>query len=124
MNGREEREAVMRSELADLGLELRSDSRLCEFYVDHGFGNPKEIAATMEEMEWFFRNTGYARAKRIVRREHEPFVLDQFETSEMAKKRALRWLVRSGEESVLSTAPPSLHKMIEEARRVVFRHPV
>jgi hypothetical protein len=114
----------MRSELADLGLDMRSDSRLCEFYVEHGIGNPREIAATMEEMEWFFRNTGYVRAKRIVRREHEPFELDPFSASELAKKRALRWLIRSGDEEVLLSAPPSLDKMIEEARRVVFSSPL
>lgn len=119
---REMRENELRGELSDLGLELRSDSRLCERYVETGEGDPKFIAAVMEEMEWFFRNTGYSRARRVVEREHEPFELDRDDASALAKKRALRWLVRAGAEDVLSTAPPSLDFEIEEARRVVFVH--
>jgi hypothetical protein len=119
---RTERERVMRTELEELGLELRDDSRLCEMYVEYGFGNPRVIAAVMEEMEWFFRCTGYVRAKRVIRREHEPFDLDSFVLSELAKNRALRWLVRAGDEETLLSAPPSLDARIQEARRVVAAH--
>lgn len=45
--------------LQEKGLMLRPDSRLCRAYIIHGQGDPHEIATTMEEMDFFFRQTKY-----------------------------------------------------------------
>jgi hypothetical protein len=38
---------------------LRSDSRLCENYIQTGVGDPIEIANTMAEMKFLFAHTHY-----------------------------------------------------------------
>lgn len=124
MTSPSERADTLRAELAEIGLELRDDSHLCRMFVEDGVGSVQAIAEVMCEMEWFFRKTGYVRAKRVVRREHDGIVdLDSFEVSELAKNRALRWLVRAGDEETLMNAPTTLRSRIEWARKVVALHP-
>lgn len=58
-NAREQRKARLVRELARLGCKLRSDSRLCDGYIDDGKGRPVEIAQTMAEMAFCFAHTKY-----------------------------------------------------------------
>lgn len=56
----DDRRSVIVAELANKGLALRSDSKLCERYIMYGIGEPDKIAIVMDEMDWLFDNTGYA----------------------------------------------------------------
>lgn len=107
--------------LAERGLELRGDSRLCARYVVEGIGDARAVAAAMAEMDWFWKHTGYRRALRVVARERWPGAEppDRDDLSAVAKRRALRWLVRSGDEHALACAPRSLLGEIRRARRAV-----
>ena len=117
------RHDALEEALAKKGLKFRDDSRLCTQYVLRGVGDVDRIATIMEEMEFFVKKTGYARAFRVVRRENFPYDLDRDWNSVLAKRRALRWLVRDGEEETLAAAPESLARDIEIARDIVARYP-
>lgn len=49
----------MTHELSLVGCNLRSDSRLCSTYIEHGDGGPKEIAKIMAEMQFYHAHTEY-----------------------------------------------------------------
>jgi len=53
------REENLKRELAKYNLKIRCDSRLCNEYLEEGFGDPEKIALTMKQMEWFFENSNY-----------------------------------------------------------------
>ena len=46
--------------LQRLGCELRTDSRLCDDYIEHGNGDPDEISGIMAEMKFYHDHTDYA----------------------------------------------------------------
>lgn len=118
-----ERKRALEEALARKGLSLREDSRLCSQHIEYGLCDVDEVVETMEEMEFFVNLTGYSRAFRVVRRENFPYDLDRDWNSVLAKRRALRWLVRDGDEETLSRAPASLAREIEIARKVVAQYP-
>jgi hypothetical protein len=117
------RRRALEESLAKRGLAFREDSRLTMQHVEYGLCDTEDVATVMEEMEFFVKHTGYARAFRVVRRENFPYDLDRDWNSVLAKRRALRWLVRDGDEETLAKAPPSLAYEIEIARKVVAQHP-
>lgn len=118
LNGRHE---LLQDRLREHGVTLREDSRLCAGYVFFGKGDPESIARTMAEMEFFHHHTDYKRAVNVIRREKAPYVKDRDTLSLMAKKRALRWLIRSGDDRI-AAAPLTLGPMIAEAYDSVHKH--
>jgi len=54
------RKDTMKAHLAQHGLKLREDSRLCSMYIASGSGDPAQIADTMVEMNWLFKKTNYS----------------------------------------------------------------
>lgn len=119
--GWEIRHDELEDALDDLGLSMRTDSRLCARYVVEGVGDARSVATVMEEMDFFWKKTAYRRALRVIEYEHWPEEIDDDALSAMAKRRALRWLVRNGDEDTLDVAPPSLEREIWVARRAVYR---
>ena len=101
---------------------MRTDSRLCARYVVEGVGDARTVAIAMEAMDFFWKKTGYGRALRVIEHERWPDEIDADVLSAMAKHRALRWLVKNGDEATLNAAPPSLDRAIWNARRMVARH--
>jgi hypothetical protein len=94
------RKAELVKKLEDKGLQLRDDSKLCKQYIKHGEGNLQYIVDVMEEMDWFYKNTKYAKFyKEAKDREYEDwrsyrswgesFEYDSTEISEIAKKNAI-----------------------------------
>jgi len=89
----DERRRVLLSDLADLGLELRRDSRLCNSYIE-GDSNmdSAEIACIMYEMKFLFRETNYSDIldDRLaeMRRHRERYDFD--DESHFAKERAIK----------------------------------
>ena len=94
-------------ELGLLGCTLRSDSRLCNSYVEHGIGNPASIATIMREMEFYheypeIRQSLYDAAREEYENDCEGCEYDRprfgeyfcpEEASETAKRQALtEWL--------------------------------
>lgn len=122
--GWEQRHDDLEDALDDLGLTMRTDSRMCARYVVEGVGNARTVAALMEEMNFFWKKTAYRRALRVIEHEHWPEEIDADVLSVAAKRRALRWLVRNGDEETLLCAPPSLDHEIWSARQMVIRHAV
>lgn len=81
------REKVLRAALAVRGLQLRSDSRLCEQYIWFGEGSIHKLVDTMDEMRFYFAHTSY---------EYEV----KYTSSQEAKNRALtRWVEEGGRAS-------------------------
>jgi hypothetical protein len=60
-----ERRSLLITKLGSHGLSLRSDSRLCNGFIEHGLGNPDRIVETMAEMNWFFKFTDYSDLKYV-----------------------------------------------------------
>lgn len=56
---RQYREDTLKAALQERGCVLRSDSFLCNNYIDHGIGLPEMIAVTMEEMKFYYEHTRY-----------------------------------------------------------------
>lgn len=60
---KEASKAVRKNELTNalsrMGCQLRSDSRLCNAYIENGKGNLTEIVNTMVEMKFLFQHTRY-----------------------------------------------------------------
>lgn len=48
------------------GCAYRTDSRLCQTYVEHGIGNVKDIIDMMLEMKFFFTYTNYASIRSAI----------------------------------------------------------
>jgi hypothetical protein len=95
------REKEVRTALASRGLQLRSDSRLCENYILFGDGLINRVVDTMEEMQFFFAHTAYPR--EILRT-----------SSEEAKKRALDQWVADGGPAGDPELPVSLVRTIDK----------
>lgn len=55
----ERRRQELNARLHERGLELRSDSTLCNNYIANGRGNIDKIVTTMKEMQWYFNATNY-----------------------------------------------------------------
>lgn len=91
----------LRSALAQKGLALRQDSRLCSSFIDYNNGDLDEIVSTMEEMNFYFEHTNYERLReeafdRIVRRE-KYYKGIHTDASEDGKEKALReWTKQCG----------------------------
>jgi F-box-like/XPA protein C-terminus len=62
---KEVRRQELSHKLTFAGLTLRSDSRLCQQYIDSATGNADNIVVTMKEMDWFFRCTSYATSRKV-----------------------------------------------------------
>lgn len=78
------REKELKAALALRGLELRSDSRLCEQYIWFGEGDIDRLVDTMEEMRFYFAHTSYPSEVR-------------YTSSQEAKNRALnKWVEQGG----------------------------
>lgn len=56
---RQQRADILRQALEARGLTLRSDSRLCEGFVEYGRGDVASIVNTMDEMRFFHAHTRY-----------------------------------------------------------------
>ena len=67
-NEKSTRRAWLTAALASVGCELRTDSRLCDNYIENGYGSPEDIAATMAEMKFYYNHTDY---KTILDKIHE-----------------------------------------------------
>jgi hypothetical protein len=103
-NAADSRRAWLEHELAQVGCVRRSDSRLCDAYIDDGDGDPREVAAVMAEMAFYFAHTDYAairdeiyrKAQAQYERERDAcggWDFDADEASDIAKNDALqRWL--------------------------------
>lgn len=97
---RKNRKTELVKKLEEKGLQLRDDSKLCKQYIKHGEGDLQYIVDVMEEMDWFYKNTKYAKFyKEAKNREYqdwrsyrgwgESFEYDPTEISEIAKKMAI-----------------------------------
>ncbi|KAF9127311.1 hypothetical protein BGW39_005969 [Mortierella sp. 14UC] len=53
------RNRMMRTRLGMLGLTLRTDSKLCQDYLNGLMDDPFKIADVMKEMQWYFAATDY-----------------------------------------------------------------
>ncbi|KAJ3098401.1 hypothetical protein HDU97_004029 [Phlyctochytrium planicorne] len=65
----DERRKILADALQERGLELRSDSRVCESFI-RGSGKLEEVVTTMIEMNWYFNNTGYSRLRFVPDPDH------------------------------------------------------
>jgi hypothetical protein len=54
-----ERENKLKQKLDEYGLTLRTDSKLCSQYINHGIGNIEDVVKTMKGMEFLYNNTKY-----------------------------------------------------------------
>ena len=114
--GQKNRKTELAKKLEEKGLQLRGDSKLCKKYIKHGEGELQHIVDVMEEMDWFYKNTKYAKFyKEAKDREYEDwrsyrgwgesFEYDPTEISEIAKKMAIS-------DYLGGTAVPPLHYRI------------
>jgi hypothetical protein len=98
--GQKNRRTALVKKLEEKGLQLRGDSKLCKQYIKRGEGDLQYIVDVMEEMDWFYKNTKYAKFyKEAKDREYEDwrsyrgwgesFEYDPTEISEIAKKMAI-----------------------------------
>jgi len=53
------RKELLVVELTKLDTKIRSDSHLCNLYINYGTGDPKEIAIVMCEMNFYYNKTSY-----------------------------------------------------------------
>lgn len=103
-----QRDRDLRAALAQRGLELREDSRLCENYVKRGRGTVHEIVDIMDEMRFYHAHTNYATYRKEIYNRHG-YNMDASEISEQAKARAWRILLkRRSKEWLMQHLPPSL----------------
>ena len=106
-----EREHALRTALAERGLELRDDSRLCYNYVHRGWGTIPEIVDTMDEMRFYHAHTNYATYRQEIYRKRRH--LGAREISARAKERAWRATLKDRSvEWLLEHAPPSLRRRL------------
>lgn len=103
--------------LSQLGLELRSDSRLCEEYIaGKSDQTVEEIATVMAEMDWYFSHTDYEECREEIIEEEMEYkgAFSPYSVSDYAKDRALdRWANRNVGVD-LTGVPPSLHAEIRQ----------
>jgi hypothetical protein len=59
INEKQERRKTLQTMLTEQGCELRSDSKLCESYIEHGVGDPHNIVRIMREMKFYYTHTNY-----------------------------------------------------------------
>ena len=102
--------------LAERGCELRDDSRLCRAYIEHGEGDPEEIADTMREMQFFFDHTNYVEHQDAIwgeiRRQRYEEDYDEYvdpdEVSSDAKSAALKDWVKTHDPVTAPELPETL----------------
>ncbi len=115
---RERRTRKLEKALADVGCELRTDSRLCNRYLRRGKGDVAQIASVMREMQFFFDCTEYHSlfpvvAARIKAVGGSGFRYDRDAVSREAKEEALRrWVVEEGGSESHPDLPGSLVPML------------
>lgn len=123
---RRERTAELEEALNARGLELRSDSELCDDYIEgKNVYSLERIVDIMEEMKFYHEQTDYPELYREIRSEYYDsyYQVDHIEVSQTAKYSALRdWIrscARQGQplEELLAASPRSLHEQI----RALFR---
>jgi hypothetical protein len=117
---RKECKAELTALLERRGLELRSDSRMCEEYVQYG-GNVIRVVEMMEEMEFFVEHTQYSSifsdiVDEFERRRSQQYCdrdmweyrerWDRDDVSHQAKRKALRAYMRRG--GAINDVPPHL----------------
>ena len=122
------RKTELIEKLAEKGLQLRDDSKLCKSYIKRGEGDLQYIVDVMEEMDWFYKNTKYAKFyKEAKDREYEnwrsyrgwgeSFEYDTTEISEIAKKMAISDYLGG---SALPPLPPHALKSNKELTNLPF----
>ena len=62
------RQQELTKALQEKGLQLRTDSTLCNSYINDNIGSINNIVDIMHEMDWLFKNTNY---KKIMQEEIE-----------------------------------------------------
>lgn len=67
----ESRRAWMIMELAKVDCNLRTDSKLCDAFINDGIGNPMQISAIMEEMQFYHTFTDYASIRDQIHQDAE-----------------------------------------------------
>jgi hypothetical protein len=122
------RKTELIEKLAEKGLQLRDDSKLCKSYIKRGEGDLQHIVNVMEEMDWFYKNTKYAKFyKEAKDREYEnwrsyrgwgeSFEYDPTEISEIAKKMAISDYLGG---SALPPLPPHALKSNKELTNLPY----
>jgi len=108
------RDTELYTKLKERGLELRSDSRLCENYINKGDYNIDFVINTMEEMKWFIKNSSYDIIRDEIIEEDLKYRgrYDNEEVNECAKSRALNDWIK--DECPDPIPPKSLYKQISE----------
>jgi hypothetical protein len=121
---RKNRRIELVKKLEEKGLQLRVDSKLCKQYIKRGEGDLQHIVDVMEEMDWFYKNTKYAKFyKEAKDREYEDwrsyrgwgesFEYDSTEISEIAKKMAISDYLGG---TVVPPLPPHALQSIKEEK--------
>lgn len=95
------REKELKAALTLRGLEMRSDSRLCEQYIWFGEGDIDKLVDTMEEMRFYFAHTSYPSEIR-------------YTSSQEAKNRALNQWVEQGGRPGNPELPASLVRTVDK----------
>jgi hypothetical protein len=111
-----DRKNVLERCLTRKGCELRSDSRLCRSFIEHGHGCPEDIAETMEEMKFYHTHTKYnhilnwlwdnARQERAYFGYRER--VDADDMSSLAQSLALKLWAKSNDATTAPELPTSL----------------
>ena len=101
-NIKTKRQEQLRKELENHGLELRYDSRVCDWYITHGCGPNGEslqgVVDIMREMDWYFENTEYEDVFREIIDEYKEDGewYDINDVSRSAKRRVILEYKRQG----------------------------
>ena len=133
--------------LAEVGCELRGDSRLCEQYIEHGVGDIDDICTIMREMKFYYERTDYpaildrarSDAEEAYHRALDRFVptldrdydhdvrpsfydyFDPQDASEEAKRAALaRWAFSQPARDHAATHPDLPETLREDVRAMLF----
>lgn len=121
---REARRDALVDKLGEHGLELRSDSRLCNEFVEHGAWSIGHVVDVMRNMDFVHTRTDYPRMMReeldkeydmcrLLGERYEDFV-DRDAVSLRCQKMAVRKYARDheGDAAMLEAIPPGLAKML------------
>lgn len=111
-----QRYTELKALLHERGCQLRDDSRLCRAYISKGYGQPAEIADTMQEMAFYFIYTDYDNilgdlVQNEIRMSYEWLSREEIqdirdEESEHAKQLALDAFCRRFSDVVLAAQQP------------------
>ena len=73
-NPKSSRLAMITSALSAVGCTFRTDSKLCEAYIDHGDGDLETVVNAMREMKFYFDHTKYQQIRNEL---YEEFIAEQ-----------------------------------------------